>query len=64
MLLINQMIYQNAKDGSGGFAIDEFNPEGVWNKRLLTKSATLVMKDEATKELMGAAIIGTDVNSS
>ena len=48
----------NAASESGGFAVDEFNDDGMWNRRLLTKWATLVMKDTSSQDVLGAAIIG------
>ena len=52
------MIYADADSGCGGFAVDEFNDCSRWNRRLLTKSATITVKEKNSSNILGAAIIG------
>lgn len=55
---IEKLIHDEAATGAGGFALDEFNDDGSWSRKLMYSSMTLVMKDSSNGDIIGAAIIG------
>ena len=51
-------MYEEASRGDGGYAVDEFDSQCRWNRRLLQNAATLVLKRKDSDEIIGAAIMG------
>ena len=62
--IIDQMMYEEASRGSGSYAIDEFDSQCRWNRKLLRKAATLVLKLDDSKEIIGSAILGNIAEKS